>query len=83
MKFGVEVFEIDYNLPKEVIANEAIHSLEDFLYKDLGLTSTLSELNIDDEYFEVMAKRVTQNGPIKGFVDLNYEDCLAIYKESL
>lgn len=83
VKFGVEVFEIDYNLPKEVIANEAIHSLEDFLYKDLGLTSTLSELNIDDEYFEVMAKRVTQNGPIKGFVDLNYEDCLAIYKESL
>ena len=83
VKFGVEVWEIDYNLPKEVIAKEAIRSLEDFLYKDLKLTDNLSALNIDDEYFEVMAKRVTANGPIKGFVDLDYEDCLAIYQNSL
>ena len=48
VEFGIEVWEIDYNLPKMEIALEAIRCLEDFFYKDLGLTSNLTDLGITD-----------------------------------
>ena len=81
VKFGVNVFGIDANLPKMEIAEKAIESLENFLYKDLGLTSNLTELGITDEYFDIMAERVSAG---KGyFTDMTKEDCLAVYKACL
>ena len=83
VRFGVEVWEIDYNLPDMEIALEGIRSLEDFLYKDLGLTDNLTNLGITDEHFEEMAARITKNGPLQGFASLTKEDCLAIYRACL
>ena len=83
VRFGVEVWEIDYNLPDMEIALEGIRSLEDFLYKDLGLTDNLTDLGITDEHFEEMAARITKNGPLQGFTPLTKEDCLAIYRACL
>ena len=83
VRFGVEVFEIDYNLPDEEIALEGIKSLEDFLYKDLGLTDNLTALGITDEHFEEMAERIVARGQNKGFVKLEKEDIVAIYKACL
>jgi len=83
VRFGIEVWEIDYNLPDMEIALEGIKSLEDFLYRDLGLTDNLTDLGITDEHFEEMAARITRKGPLQGFATLTKEDCIAIYKACL
>jgi len=83
VRFGIEVWEIDYNLPDMEIALEGIKSLEDFLYRDLGLTDNLTGLGINDEHFEEMAARITRKGPLQGFATLTKEDCIAIYKACL
>ena len=65
------------------VAEKAICKLEEFLYKDLNLTDKLAKLKIDDEYFETMAERITKNGPIKGFKELNKDDIVKIYRACL
>ncbi len=82
-KFGVNVFDIDKNLSKMEVAKKAIYKLEEFLYKDLNLTDTLTKLNIDDKYFEIMAGRITKNGPLKGFKELDKDDIVKIYQACL
>lgn len=82
-QFGVNVWNIDSNLPKMEVAKKSIECLEKLLYQELGLTSNLTELNISEEHFEEMANRICGNGTVKGFIDLNKEDILNILKECL
>ena len=82
-QFGVNVFDIDKNLDKMEVAKKSIQKLESFLFKDLNLSNNLTELNIDSSHFETMAERITKNGPLKGFVDLNKNDILEIYNACL
>lgn len=82
-QFGVNVFDIDKNLNKMEVAEKAIEKLESFLFKDLNLSDNLTKLNIDNSHFETMAERITKNGPLKGFVDLNKNDIVEIYNACL
>ena len=81
--FGVNVWDIDKNLPKMEVAKKAIECLENFAFKDLELTSNLKELNIDDSHFEEMAHRICSNGPVEVLVNMNKEDILNILKRCL
>lgn len=84
VQFGVNVFDIDKDLPKIEIAKKAIEKLSEFLFKTLGLNSKLSEINIDDKNFEIMAQKALKgNKTIKGFKELNKEDIINIYKMCL
>ena len=82
-KFGVNVWNIDSTLPKMEVAKKSIECLENLLYKDLELTNNLSDLNIDDKYFEEMANRICSNGIVEGFIDIDKEDIVKIFKECL
>lgn len=82
-KFGVNVFGIDPSLSEIDGANEAISAFEKFLFETLGLKSRLSDLNIDDKNFAVMAERSCPNGQLKRFVTLTPKDVEQIYRESL
>lgn len=82
-KFGVNVFDIDKNLSPMEVANKSIELLEEFFFKTLGLNSTLSELNIDDSKFSLMAKKACGNSVIKGFKELNQDDIEKILKMCL
>jgi alcohol dehydrogenase YqhD (iron-dependent ADH family) len=64
-------------------ANAAIDELSHFLYKTLGLASTLTEIGIDDKNFAVMAKKACCGDVLHGFVDLTPEDVVNIYKMCL
>lgn len=65
------------------VAKKSIECLENLFYKDLELTNNLSDLNIDDKYFEEMANRICSNGIVKGFTDIDKEDIIKIFKECL
>lgn len=82
-RFGVNVWNIDGSLPKMEVAEKSIECLENLLYGDLELTDNLSDLNIDSENFEEMTNRICSNGVVKGFIDLNKEDILKIFKECI
>ncbi len=82
-QFGVNVWNIDASLPKMKVAKKSIECLENLLYKDLELTNNLSDLNIDDKHFEEMANRICSNGTVKGFIDMNKEDIIKIFRECL
>lgn len=82
-KFGVNVWNIDSSLPKMEVAKKSIECLENLFYNDLKLTNNLSDLNIDNKNFEEMADRICSNGIVKGFIDMNKEDIIEIFKESL
>ena len=81
--FGVNVWNIDSSLPKMKVAKKSIRCLEKLLYEDLELTNNLSDLNIDSKNFEEMANRICNTGIIEGFVDLNKDDIINIFKECL
>ena len=83
VSFGVNVFDIDKNLPKFEIANKSIEMLSDFLYKTLGLASSLSEINIGEENIEAMAKGASKGKFIDGFKPLYAQDIEKIYKDCL
>lgn len=82
-QFAVSVFGIDSNLDSMEASLKGIEALEKFLFEDLGLTRTLTELNIDRTYFDIMAEKACGNGVLKGFKPLNKEDIKAIYEMCL
>lgn len=82
-KFGVNVWNIDSSLPKMEVARKSIECLENLFYNDLELTSNLIDLNIDDKHFEEMANRICSDGIIEGFIDIDKEDIVNIFKECL
>ena len=83
--FAVEVFGVDRTLPAMQAAKLGIEKLEDFFFKTLGLTSTLSALHIDDTNFARMAKKACEGcgGTIKGLKELTPADVEAIYRMCL
>ena len=82
-QFGVNVWNIDESLPKMEVAEKSIECLEKLLYKDLELTNNLSDLNIDEKHFEEMVNRICSNGIVEGFIDMDKEDILKIFKDCL
>ncbi|MFA5535768.1 MAG: iron-containing alcohol dehydrogenase [Bacillota bacterium] len=84
MQFAVNVMGVEgsYREPEALIL-EGIERLKDFFIR-MGLSVTLTELGIDDENFELMARKATglnrgKEHLIGGLKKLNSEDVLAIY----
>lgn len=82
-QFGVNVFGIETSLPPMEVAKKSIEMLEDFFFKTLGLQSTLSEIGIDSENFELMAKKAVAGGTMYGFQPLAEEDIVEIFRRCL
>ena len=82
-QFGTNVFDIDKNLSPMEVAKKTIEMLSDFLFNQLKLNKTLSEIGIDDSKFEVMAGKACRGDVIKGFKSLYQEDIEKIYRMCL
>ncbi|MFC1808601.1 iron-containing alcohol dehydrogenase [Candidatus Omnitrophota bacterium] len=82
--FGVNVWGIERNKNKMVIAEEAIQKTRIF-FTSLGLPSSLSEINISNEHFETMARGTFDawGGAVGSFKELVLEDVIKIYEMSL
>ena len=82
VQFAVRVWDVDFAFDnKETIALEGIKRMENF-FKEIGLPTTLSELNIPNDRFEEMAEKSVEFGPIGNFKELNKDDVLNILKMS-
>ena len=69
-KFGVNVF----GLPVNSMAKDAIAAFKKFLFEDLGLKPTLTDLNIDKTHFKEMAKHSCFGEVMHGYKDLTPQD---------
>ena len=85
MQFATKVMGVDASFrDPDAIVLEGIRRLEEF-YKKLGLTQTLSALNIPESAFEDMAKKATgaffgKEDGIGGLRRLMWQDVVEIYK---
>ncbi len=82
-QLATRVFGIDpYNYSEEERALKLSAELEAF-FRLLKLRITLGELGINDEAFDVMADRATQNGTVGHYIPLDKEKFKAILKLAL
>lgn len=82
VQFAVRVWGVDLSFDsEEAIAIEGIKRMTEF-FKKMDLPITLSEINISDDRFEEMADKCTTSDTklIGGFVKLNKQDIINIYK---
>lgn len=84
--FAVSVFGVDPTLPNMEAAKAGIEAVEKFLFEDLKLTKTLTELGIDKTHFAEMADKAchAKGGRVlKGYKHLTPKDVEAIYEMCL
>lgn len=84
--FAVSVFGMDPTLPNMEAAKAGIEAVEKFLFEDLKLTKTLTELGIDKTHFAEMADKAchAKGGRVlKGYKHLTPKDVEAIYEMCL
>jgi len=60
---------------------EGIKRLKEF-FKQIGMPVSLKELNIDNDRFDEMSRKATENGSLGDFMKLYKEDVFNIYKLS-
>lgn len=77
-QFAREVFGVKEDDDKEKMALMAVEEFEKFL-KKVGLPTRLSDIDIDEKDFELMATKATEAGPLGSFKKLYKEDVVAIY----
>ncbi|MBO5801731.1 MAG: iron-containing alcohol dehydrogenase [Alistipes sp.] len=83
VQYGVNVFGIDASLDKMEIAKRSIDLTEEFLFENLGLQRTFTEVGIKREDFAMMAQKACRYGDIKGFKTLTPKDVEAIFEMCL
>lgn len=83
IQFAVRVFDVDlpFTSPEEIVL-EGIRRLTDF-FREIGLPTTLKELNIPSDRLEEMAERCVQRGPVGSFRKLQKNDVLEILRLAL
>ncbi|MBP3240950.1 MAG: iron-containing alcohol dehydrogenase [Oribacterium sp.] len=82
VRFAKNVFGLEGD-DETALAISGIEALENF-FREAGIPSTLTELNIDAEHFEEMAAHANVEGYLKdAFVALTNEDIVEIYKACL
>ena len=81
VQYAMRVWDVDYAVEnEEEMILEGIRRTEVF-FKELGLATRLSELNIDDSKFEEMAKKMLLGKETEGnFKKMTVEDAVNIYK---
>lgn len=81
-RFAKEVWNLE-DQDETKLAYAGIDALEHF-FKEAGIPMRLTELGIDDTYFEEMARHANRNGRLSnGFVALNEQDIVEIFKNCL
>ncbi|MBQ8196487.1 MAG: iron-containing alcohol dehydrogenase [Clostridia bacterium] len=83
VQFGVNVFDIDKNLPDFEIAFLAIDRLADFLFNKCALDDTFTKVGIKEEDFSAMAYKACGGKTVGGFKPLTQQDIEKIYKMCL
>lgn len=78
-RFATNVFSLTGE-DKMAVSVKGIEKLEEFLFKTIGLTDTLSKLGIDDKYFDVMAEKAASENT---FTPLTKDDVKNIYEMCL
>lgn len=78
-RFATNVFGLTGE-DKMAVSVKGIEKLEEFLFKTIGLTDTLSKLGIDDKYFDIMAEKAASENT---FTPLAKEDVKNIYEMCL
>ena len=79
-QFAARVFNIDTDFnDEERLALKGIKEIENY-FKEIGLPTTLKELNVSSENFELMAQKAVAKGPIGNFVKISKEDAVKIYE---
>lgn len=78
-RFATNVFGLTGE-DKMAVSVKGIEKLEEFLFKTIGLTDTLSKLGIDEKYFDVMAEKAASDNT---FTPLTKEDVKKIYEMCL
>ncbi|RUS48249.1 iron-containing alcohol dehydrogenase [Cohnella sp. AR92] len=84
-QLGVNVFGLESSESGRTVqeaAQAAIAEVRRF-WSSLGAPTHLSDYGIDDSKLELMADKVTANGPRGRFLSLSKEDVLDIYKRAL
>jgi alcohol dehydrogenase YqhD (iron-dependent ADH family) len=82
-QFAERVWDVDTGSNgMESTALEGIARMEAF-YREIGLPTSLSELDIGDDRLEEMAEKSVSDGPLGEFKKLNKEDIVNIYKLAL
>ncbi len=79
VEYGVNVWDIDKNQDKYVIAKQAIQKTREY-FLSLEIPMSLREVGIEEEKLEVMARQATRFGDIKGYKTLSAEAVLEIFK---
>lgn len=82
VEYGVNVWGIDAEQEDMAIARQAITKTREF-FDSIGMPSHLSELDIDDTHFDVMAMKAAAGGLAYGFVPLDKQDVRRIYEMAL
>ncbi|MCL4415504.1 MAG: iron-containing alcohol dehydrogenase [Actinobacteria bacterium] len=78
-QFAVRVFNVEPDFDDIELALKGIKELEIY-FKELGLPTTLTELKIPSDKFDLMAGKAVAKGPIGNFIKLGREDVLRIYE---
>ena len=77
------VFNVDsYDYSEEERALKLSEKLQEF-FKKLGLKTTLTEFDIDDSSFEIMAGRATRNGSVGHYILLDKKAFIEVLKLAL
>lgn len=79
-QFAVNVFDVDKKISPMAAAKEGIRLLSEFFFSTLSLKRTLSEIDIDDSKFSLMAGKVSGGKVLEGFVPLDKSDIENILK---
>lgn len=83
VEYAINVWHMPVKEDKFALANEAIDATEKF-FKDCGIPMTLEELNIDETYFDNMAKAAVSHGGLAyAYVPLNEGDVRKILEMCL
>lgn len=82
VQFAVRVWDVDLAFEnREDIALEGIRRFENFL-RNLGLPTSLNQLNIPDEKYEEMAEKCVEFGPVGNFKVMKKQDVLKVLELS-
>lgn len=82
VEYGTNVWDIDKDKAPMEIAKEAIAKTRQF-FDSIGMPSRLRDLDIDETHFETMAEKAADGGLENGFIPLNKEDVMNIFKMAL
>lgn len=83
VQFGQRVFGIEKaGKSEDEYCLETIHALENF-FKRIGLATTLKEVGIGSENFDVMAKKACNGAALGSFKKLHEDDVKAIFELAL